>query len=153
MPTAKDKLDDIVKKKMKDGWIKAEMMIEVLAGSEDTAKRALENHMDKLDREGNTVVYKMDYKEIKKVENPMPQIKEAYSFVVDVGLVANSYEKLFMLVLTYGPSSIEILEPSRITINVGDAQGILNSISDLIHSFAAKSIGGIHIMPGKERKN
>ena len=109
------------------------------------AKKALEKHMEKMDRETNAVIYKMDYKEMKKVENPMPNIREAFSYVVDIGLVANSYEKLFMLVVTYGPSSVEILEPEKIVLKVGDAQGILNAISDIIHGFAAKTIGGVHI--------
>ncbi len=143
--TAKEKIEEVVKKRLKEGWIKSGMMIEVLAGSEDAAKKGLENHIKKMDREDNTIIYKMDYKEIAKVEKPVPNVKEAYSYVVDLELLTNTYEKLFYLVLNYGPSSVEILEPKKIFMDVGEAQGILNSVSEILHNFAARMVGGIHI--------
>ncbi len=149
--TAKEKLEEAVKKKMKEGWIRASMMIEVLAGSGDAAKSALERHMEKMDSEDNAIIYRLDYTDVAKVENPIPNVKEAYSYVAEVELVANSYEKLFMLVLRYGPSSVEILEPEKISIDIGDAQGILNAVSDLIHTFAGRTLGGIHILPAEKK--
>jgi hypothetical protein len=152
MATAKGKLEDLVNKKMKEGWIKSQMMIKVLAGSEEAAKSALEKHMDRMDKESNSIIYKMDYKDVQKVENPIPNVKEAFSIVVDIEVVTISFEKLFMLVLHYGPSSVEILEPEKLIVDLGDAQGVLNAVADIVHNFAAKTIGGIHINPGKEQE-
>jgi hypothetical protein len=143
--TAKDKLDELVKKKLQEGWIKSWMMIEVLAGSGEAAKKALERHMEKMDKEDNAIIYRMDYKELVKVENPIPNVAEAYSYVVELELLASNFDKLFFLVLNYGPSSVEIFEPEKISLDMGEAQGILNAVADMLHNFAARTMGGVHI--------
>ena len=71
-----EQLKEQADKRVKEGWIRASFMIEVLAVNEETAKTALENHIKFLDKEKKTLLYKTDYKGIKKVENPRPDIKE-----------------------------------------------------------------------------
>ena len=133
-----------------EGRIKALMLIEVLAVNEDAAKSSLKDLVDRLGGEKGVEVTKTDFKEIQKVENPMPNIKEAFSQVVEIELVAKTYETLVDIVINYGPSSIEILEPSSLKIGVGEAQAILNEISDIIHRFAAAGIGGLVITERKK---
>lgn len=130
-------------KRMKDGWIRSTVMIEVLASSESAARSALEKHVEKLSKEDKTIVYMRDYKEIQKVDNPTPRIKEAFSNVVELEMVNETYEKLVYISMIYGPSSIEILEPDILRVDAGDAQNILNSVADIIHRFAAAGVGGL----------
>lgn len=140
-----EQLKEQADKRVKEGWIRASFMIEVLAVNEETAKTALENHIKFLDKEKKTLLYKTDYKGIKKVENPRPDIKEGYSNIVELELVVEDLDKLLFLVMNYGPSATEILEPNHITIDMGEAQNILNSVADLIHKFAQQGVGGIII--------
>jgi len=140
-----DKLMEKAQKKLKEGWIKSLMMIEVLAISEEAAKSSLENHVKKMGREKKTIVYKKEFKEIVRVENPLPPIKEAYSNVVELELVTENFETLVFLVMTYAPSSVEILEPVALNLEVGEAQGILNSIAEMLHRFASAGLGGVVI--------
>ena len=47
----------------------------------------------------------------------------------------------------YGPSSVEIIEPKMVNLKLGEAQGILNSIGDMLHKFVAAGVGGVVIKP------
>jgi len=131
-------------RKVKEGWIRSWMMIEAMAVNEDAVKTALEKHVKKMGEEDETMVYKTEFREIKRVENPFPNIKEAYSGVVEIELVTGTFDKLFYLSVNYGPSAVEILEPEKLTIDMGEAQGVLNSMADIIHRFAAR-MGGATI--------
>jgi len=137
------KLQEQVEKRLKEGWIKASMFIEVMAIREDVARTALKKHIDSLEKEDKCLVYKKDYGEIKKIENPRPNIPEAYSYIVEVEVLVQNLDKLVFIVMSYGPTSIEILEPKELRVKMGEAQGILNSISNVIHQFAAMGVGGI----------
>jgi hypothetical protein len=133
-----------IEKLIKEGWIKSWMMIETMAISKETVESALKKHMEKLEKEKGIMVYKKDFKGIKKVEKPLPNIPEGYSQVVEFEILTINYDKLVYIVLNYGPSTIEILEPGKITMDLGEAQGIVNSLATLIHRFAATR-GGIMI--------
>jgi hypothetical protein len=139
------KMEDQVKKKLKDGWIKSWMMIEVLAVDKETTKKSLEEHVKKMEREKKTIIFKKDFKEIQKLENPLPNIEEAYSNVVELELLTENFEKLVYLAMNYAPSSIEILEPEKIHIDMGEAQGIVVSVADMLHKFARAGVGGVVI--------
>jgi len=142
---ADQKLKEIAKKRLKDGWIRSWMMIEVLASSENAAKIALENHIKKMEKEKNTIVYTKKFKEITKIEKPTPQIPVAYSNVVEVDILVKNLETLVIVVMTYAPSATEIIEPENLKIDIGEAQSILNSVADMMHKFAAAGLGGVVI--------
>ena len=134
-----------VQKKLKDGWIKSWMMIEVLAVSREAAQESLKNHIERMKKEDKTYIIKEDFQDIKEIENPMKDVDKGFSQVVELELLTQNYEKLMFLTLNYGPSALEILEPDKIKMDLGEAQGILNSISDMIHRFAAAGLGGVVI--------
>ena len=137
--------NDEVKKKLKDGWIKSWMMIEVIAVNKETADESLKNHLERMKKENKTIIIKEDFKGVQDVENPLPDVEKGYSQVVEIELLTQNYEQLMFLTMNYGPSALEILEPDNIKMDLGEAQGILNSISDMIHRFAAAGVGGVVI--------
>jgi hypothetical protein len=145
MENMKDASKETVERRLKEGWINSMMMIEVLAVTKDAAKSALEKHIEKMEKEDKTIIYKKDFKEIKQIKKPLKNIKVAYSHIVELELLTRDYEKLVYLVMNYAPSSIEILGPENIKMDMGEAQGILNSLAELIHKFAAAGLGGILI--------
>lgn len=134
--------------KVKEGWIRAWMIFEVLAVNEETTKSSLETLMNKLDRDARVKMYNKSFGEIKRVEKPMPNIELGYSLTCEVELISKKFDNLAQIVTEYGPSAIELLEPSKISIDVGEAQAILNSISKVMHDFAAAGAGGIVFIKG-----
>lgn len=139
------KIREQVKKKLKEGWIKSSMIIEVLATSETAAKSALEKHIKQMEQEKGIFVYKKDWGDFRKVDKPFRDIEVAYSYIVELELLSRNFERLVYLVMNYGPTNVEILEPHNIKMDMGEAQGILISIADIIHKFAQMGIGGIVI--------
>ncbi|NOX71991.1 MAG: hypothetical protein GXO64_04850 [Candidatus Micrarchaeota archaeon] len=139
-----DGIKEKVEKRMKEGWIKTWMMIEVMAISPEAAKSALEGHVEKMKNEEGTLLYKKQYGEVKKVEKPLPNVAEGYSYVVEFEYLVSDYDRLMTIVMNYGPSSVEILEPSEIRMTLDQAQGALNSVSAMMHKFASQA-GGVII--------
>ena len=131
-----------LQKKIKEGWIRGWMMVEALAISEDAVKSALEKHIEKMEREKNFIVYKKKFGKVHKVQNPLPNIEEGYSYVVELECLSKNFERIIHIVMNYGPSAVEILEPEKIEMDMGEAQGILNAIAEILHRFAA-SAGGM----------
>ena len=139
------KEERLMESRMKDGWIKSTMIIEVLAINKEAAKSALEKHVDKMGNEEHSMIIEKKFSEATEVENPTPRIEKAYSVIVDVDVISRDFDNLVRLVVAYAPSSIEILEPEDIKMDMGEAQGILNSVSELIHRFAQAGLGGVMV--------
>jgi hypothetical protein len=135
-----------VSEKIKDGWLRAWMMFEVMAVNEKTTKESLEKLIDRLDKDIRVKMCKKEFGEMKKVEKPLPEIESGYSLTCEVEIISKKFDNLVQIVTEYGPSAIELLEPLKFSIDAGEAQTILNSISQIIHSFAAAGIGGIVFM-------
>ncbi len=143
-------LDDKVRKKLKEGWIKSSMFIEALSLTEKDAKEALEQHIEKMKGEGNTIIYKIDFKGIQKVDKPLQGVDIGYSSIVELELITENFDKLIHLAMNYGPTNIEILEPSKLSLPAGEAQAIANTVADIIHTFARMRLGGIPIKNKEE---
>jgi len=136
---------DKVQKKLREGWIKSWMMIEALAVTDAAARASLEGHIRKMGLEKGVIVAKKDFKRTEKVDKPFANIETAYSGVVELEVLTPDYDRLVFLVLNYAPSAIEVLEPKKISMDAGEAQGILNSLAELIHKFVSMTRGGIMV--------
>jgi len=134
---------ETVKKRLKDGWIKARVYIEVLAITKEAAESSLRHHVEEMKKETDSIIYEEKYEDAVKSGTPFPNIKEGYSQVVEIMMIARRFDNLVYLVLNYAPSSVEILEPSKIQVDMGEGQGILNSLAELVHNFAAATRGGV----------
>ncbi len=136
---------ETAKKRLKDGWIKVRMDIEVLAVSKEAAENSLRKHMELMKKEEDLIIYSEKLEEAQKVKSPFRNIKEAFSQVVEAEMVARRFDTLAYLILNYAPSSVEILEPSKIQMDMGQAQGLLNSLAELVHSLIASRRGAVTI--------
>jgi hypothetical protein len=139
-----DNIQEKAEKRLKDGWIKTWMMIEALAVSPETVNKALNTHIERMEKEDKFMIIKKDFKETKKTDSPFEDVKEAHSGVVEIEVLTENFDKLFYMVINYGPSAVEILAPEKITLDMGELQGMLNSMADIIHRFAAR-MGGMTI--------
>jgi hypothetical protein len=132
--------------KVREGWLRASMIFEVLAINEKVTKESLETLINKLEKDSRIRMYKKDFGEMRKVEKPLPNIEFGYSLTCEIELISKKLDDLAQVVSEYGPSAIELLEPLKLSINAGEAQTILNLISSIMHEFAAAGAGGIVFM-------
>lgn len=132
-------------KKVKEGWVRSTMMIEVLAITKEAAKSALESHVKKMGAIKTSYIYKKDFKGFMEVKKPFQNVEKAYSYVVELELVSKNFESLLYMVLNFAPSSVEILEPKNLRLDIGEAQSILVTVAEMIHRFARAGLGGVLI--------
>ena len=135
-----------VRKKRKEEWIEAWFAIEVLGATQEVVKDSLERHIKNLSGTKNVLVYEKKFSEIKEVPPPKG-LKEAFSQVVELKLFAKDLATFLIIVMLYGPSSIEVLGPSKKDIKINELQEIANAVSGIVHEFAAAGLGGMVITP------
>lgn len=140
-------MDEEIKKKRKDQWIEAWFAIEALATNKETVEGALKRHIENMEHAKDTFVYEKKFTEIKHVENPMKDVAEGFSQVVEIKLFAKNIFTLINLVILYGPSSIEILGPNEKAVKISELQDLCNVLAGLMHQFAAAGVGGMVITP------
>jgi len=135
--------------KIASGWLQALLSFEVLAVNEQTAKESLQNLIEKLDKDERAKIYKKEFFDVEEVETPLPKISKGFSQICEVELVCKHFEELIGIIIEYGPSACEILKPGKITIEIGEAQNILNAVGEMMHRFAEAGLGGLIITTGK----
>ena len=125
--------------------IKAWFAFEVLGTSKDSVEDAIKNHVEKL-------VSLPQVKEIEKSISDATEVefkgKPAYSVVAELTADVASFYDLLNIIMVYGPSSVEILEPDNLEISIEEMQNISNVVAGLVHQFAAAGVGGLVINRG-----
>ena len=129
--------------KMEGGSIRVWIAFEVLAVSESVVKDSLGKMIENLDKDKRISLYKKSFTDIVKVEKPLKNIDIAYSCTCEIECVVKKLEDLVLIVIQYGPSAVEILEPTKFDISSREAQNIMNSVSEMMHMFAAAGVGGL----------
>lgn len=137
-----------VAEKLKQGWVQAAMMFEVLAITEEAAKEALQSHVGKMENDGLVSMIKKEFLQVEKVDKPVKGIETGFSQVCNTEFMAKNFDTLVQIVLEFGPASVEILKPDKYQMSAGEAHNILNTMAEMMHRFAAAGFGGIVIARG-----
>ena len=143
-------LNEQIKEKRKEKWFDVWFSIEALAVEKSVVENALAAHVEKMGDIRDILIYEKEFSETIKVENPMKNVAEAYSQIAKVKFFAKSLTTLISVVLTYGPSAVEILGPDRHEMRIDEVQSIANLLAGVVHQFAAAGVGGIIITPDKK---
>lgn len=125
------------------GYMRVIFIFEALAVSEDAVKSALEQLIEKMDNDEKCKLYKKSFSKTEKREKPLKNIETAYSITVEVEAIVKKFDDLMRLVIEYGPSAVEIVEPAKFEMSLGEAQDVLNIVSTMMHEFASAGIGGL----------
>lgn len=142
-------MNDEIKEKRKEKWFEVWFSIEALAVNKDVVENALKKHVEKMGKIRDIFIYETDFSETIHVKKPMKHIEEAYSQIVKIKFFVKSLSTLISVVMTYGPSSVEIIGPDKKEINIAETQDIVNLLAGIVHQFAAAGVGGIVITPDK----
>ena len=142
-----EELKEEIRNRRKNNWIEAWFAIEALAVDIGVVESSLKEHVEKLSKVKEAFIYEKKFSETKKVENPIENIKEAFSQIVELKLFVKDLFSLINIVIVYGPSSVEIIGPKNKEIKVEEIQRISNVLAGIVHQFASAGIGGIIITP------
>ncbi len=128
-----------VKERVKKGYLRIWMTFEVMGTAEDIVKNALKEHVEKFEKDQRVEVYTKKFSDVEKFE---VQGKVLFSAICEIEFLVKNFRDVVNLVLIYGPSACEILEPGRIEIELSEAQDILNTLGGIMHRLSER-IGGI----------
>ncbi len=112
--------------------IRAILIIELMGRPAEYAKESLERHAGKLKKERGVEVFSISVSEPKKIEEAESEI---YTCFAEVELEAENFAKLFDLVFDFMPSSIEILEPENLRLNINEATNFINALAGRLHRY------------------
>lgn len=132
-----------------EGELRVWMIFEVLAATKETAQESLKDHAEKLSEE-NVEITKEEFETVQEVEKPHPEIDKGYSKVYELEMVVKSLPELIEIIISYGPTMVDLLEPEELNLGLKDLQESLNSVTQLIHNYAQSGIGGVVISSAED---
>jgi hypothetical protein len=128
------------------------MLFEIISTSKELTEKSLKDHISKLKEEEGVEVVKETFEEISEIEKPHPKVDKGYSQICEVEILIDSFSKLFLIVMNYGPSVVEVIKPQKITLELSEVQDALNYVANMMHKFLEAGIGGVIILSHGEEK-
>ena len=120
--------------------IKLRCILELMARPKEMAVNALKSIIDKIEENGKKLeISNVKYSEPKEVENDFFSAYAEFE-------IQGDFDSLFNFVLDYAPSSIEVIEPSKIILDMATLQ---TSLKDYIKFYMNRRVSVI-ILRGKD---
>ncbi len=103
-------------------------VIEVKAVEESFLEKQLSEVEEKLRKERNFTIY--------DVFRAKP-LKEGahYTSYLEINLSAKDFTSIVKFMYFFGPSSVEVIKPSKVVLPMGDLQDALMEMADMIHAY------------------
>ena len=120
------------------------MIVELLGRPADHARYAIEEHMKQLDSIKHVEVMTKKFSDPKKVDEK----NDLYTCFCEVEFTCENLQQLFEIVFDFMPSSIEILEPSKLSLESFEATSIVNNLSGRLHRYD----DAVKILQNREKK-
>jgi hypothetical protein len=141
--------EEKIREKIEKGWIKSRMWFEAMAIDKQVTEQALKDHIGKISKAEGSIVLSERYEQSEEVEKPMKNIEKAFTQAVEIELLTQNIETLLFDVIFFAPSSVEVMEPKELKINLTTMQAIMNTVADVMHRLVAAGSGGI-VIPTKK---
>jgi hypothetical protein len=119
-----------IKEKIEQGWIRCNIIIEVLGKPADYLDKVIKKTIEELEKSEITIV--LD----KKFHEPTP-VENMFSTFVEIEILIKNMRTLIEFLFIYMPSHIEILEPTNIKLGLNDANEFINHLAARIHQYDA----------------
>ena len=120
-----------VKERLNHGWIRCNVIIEVLGKPAEYLDQVLKKTVDDLEK-GSKVIEVID----KKFHEPTP-IENMFSTFTELELLFKDMSTIVEFVFAYMPSNIEIIEPKDIKFNLHSANEFINMLAARMHQYDA----------------
>ena len=117
---------------MADQKTQSIMIIEVAGRPPEHLAQALSEHVDKINNIKGAKILNKKISEPRRIDHPT---QEAYTCFAEVEVETESFPILINLVFDFMPSSIEVLEPENLNLNLQDATGFLSDLAGRLHKY------------------
>jgi len=134
-----------VSKKIREGSILARGFIEVQGNNKAAAEKALETTIfGNLVGEKYVDVLRVRFFDIRKDES-----EDFFSGVAEVKFLVRDFRWFISVVMRYGPSAVEIIEPHSVNLSLDEMHSILADVSEVSQSYASQIMS---LLKDEERK-
>ncbi|MEA3255343.1 MAG: hypothetical protein U9Q22_05865 [Candidatus Altiarchaeota archaeon] len=134
-----------IERYLREGSILARIFIEVQGNDKDTCQKALERTIfDSLADEDPVKLINVKFYELKRDD-----VNKFFSGVVEVKLLFRDFRWFISVVMRYGPSAMEIIEPHSVKLNLDEMQSIIADVSELSQTFSSQILS---LLKDDERK-
>ena len=120
---------------MREGGILARIYLGVQGNDKEAAKKALESTVNtRLAKEEHIRLLEVNMYDILKEK------KDYFSGVSDVRLIAEDFRWFVNMILRYGPSAVEIIEPEDVRLNMEQMHSLAADVCDFSHMYSEQII-------------
>jgi hypothetical protein len=124
---------------LREGGIVATLYIGVQGNDLAAAKKALETTIFKK-MASDAHISLLEAKMYDILNEKGGKEGQQFSGVAEVKLAADDFRWFVKTILTYGPSAVEILEPSKVTLSSDQMHSIVADVSDFTHVYSQQII-------------
>lgn len=131
-----------IKEKIEQGWLHCIIIIEIAGRPADYIKKAMELVLKGISKEKDVEIIGKNVHKPKEVDifKQKPKLKNAkklFSTFAEVELLVKGFGRLMGFVFDFMPSSIEIIEPLYLRLELNDANNIVNDLATRLHNYDA----------------
>ena len=115
---------------------RAIMIVEMAGRPAEHVKEMLTNHVGVLDKNKDIEVHSINVSEPKEIEMENVQKgNEMFTCFAEVDFEVESFSRLSEIVFDFMPSSVEVIEPAKVTLDSHEASNLLNNIAGRMHRY------------------
>jgi len=113
------------------------MIIEMAGRPANHVRDSLTKHVGVLENVKDVEVNSINVSEPKEIEMPKdaPKQEPVFTCFAEVDFGVENFSRVSDMVFDFMPSSIEVIEPSRVSFDAAEATSLLNVISGRMHKY------------------
>ena len=112
------------------------MIVEIAGRPGAHVKEALEKHINVLNDVEDIEVHSISVSEPKEIEGSDADGAEMmFTCFAEADIECDSFGRLTETMFDFMPSSVEVIEPSKVVVSTGEATALLNNISGRMHKY------------------
>ncbi|HIE33580.1 MAG TPA: hypothetical protein EYP86_00365 [Candidatus Altiarchaeales archaeon] len=135
-----------IDKRVREGSMLTRLFIEVQGNNKELAEKALENTIfNAMANERDVDLLYVKFYDIRKDKD-----QEFFSGVVEVKLLTRDFRTLVRVVMRYGPTAIELIEPDKIAMKMDEMQSLLADASEICQAYSSRLLA---LLKDEERRD
>jgi len=113
------------------------MIVEMAGRPAEHLTTAIEEHIGILNKVDDIVVHSIKVSEPREVELPKdaPAGDAMFTTFAEADFETETFARLAETMFDFMPSSVEVIEPAKVSLDMGEATALLNNISGRMHRY------------------
>ena len=116
-----------------DNKIEGEYLFNMIVEGTSASEGALNKQMEVLENKLNAEKFKI----LKFEKSDMAKGKEHYSMFFNIDISVPEFSDVIYLIVQYGPSSVELLQPQEVKLIPSQTQTVLNEVASAVHYYVS----------------